>query len=121
MDLLEAAAQGAGVDLVEPFAHPGVRGRCFHAERRAQVPRPDRILATPHLDVELQQGRHLEHEDREARHRAVGQARFARVERVGNVIEAGAHRARHPGHRQMLAEGSSGHGSARLWPALPSG
>jgi len=37
MDLPKAAAQVAGVDLVEPFAHPGVRGRRLNAERRAEV------------------------------------------------------------------------------------
>jgi len=58
MDPPEAAAQVAGVDLVEPFAHPGVRGRRLDAEQCAGVPRPDRILPPPQLRVEPRQGRH---------------------------------------------------------------
>jgi len=114
MDAREAAAEVAGVHLVKAFAHPRVRGRPLHAEQRAEVPRLDRILAAAHLRVELKQRPHLERKYREARHQAVGKAEVTSVDRVGNAVEACAHHAKHAGHRQMPAEGISGHFSARL-------
>ena len=114
MDPREAAPQVAGVNFVKPLPHPGVRWCPCQAEKRAQVARLDRIAAAAHPRVELQQGRHLEREHREPRHQAVGKADAAGAERVGNAVEACAHGGKHSGHRQMPAEGISGHFTARL-------
>ena len=116
MEVREAAAETAGIDLVEPLAHPGVRGRLPHAEERGKVPRLDWVFAAAHLRVELQQSRHLEREHREPGHQAVAQAEVACLDRVGDAVEACAHLVEHPGHRQMLSEGVSGHVAARLLP-----
>ncbi len=62
-----AAAEAAGAGPVAPLAHPRVRRRLPHAERRAQAPRLDRILAAPHLPAGLQKRRDPGREGREPR------------------------------------------------------
>ena len=108
-----------GSALAGPLAHPGVRGRPLHAEKRAQAARLDRIPAAGRLRAGLQKRRNLEGEHREARHQAVGKGDPAGLDRVGNAVEAFAHRPEHAGHREMPAEGVSGHSAARSLPVLP--
>ncbi len=90
-----AAAQAAGAGPVEPLAHPRVRRRLPHAEERAQVPRPDRVLAAPHLPAGLQKRRDPGREDREPRHQAVSETEVARDGRVGDAVEACTHGVKH--------------------------
>ena len=103
----EAPPQRPRVDLVKTLAHVRVRRRPRHPEQGAQVPRHDRILAAPHLAVELQKRRKLETGHRKARHQAVGKADAAGIDRIGDAVETLAHHVQHPGHRQMPAEGAS--------------
>ena len=103
----EAPAQGPRVDLVRTLAHVRVRRRTRDAEQGAQVPRHDRILAAPHLAVEPRKRRKLETGHRKARHQTVGQADATGADRIGDAVKTLSHHVRHPGHRQMPAEGVS--------------
>ncbi len=89
-----AAAEAAGAGPVEPLAHPRVRRRLPHAEERAQVARPDRVLAAPHLPAGLQKRRDPGREDREPRRQASRKAEVARDGRVGDAVEACTHGAK---------------------------
>ena len=108
-----AAPQLPDVGSVEPLPHAGVGRHRVDLEQCLEVPQLRRLLLLPHGGVELQEGRELEDEDRQAAAQGVGQANAARIDRLRDGVEHLADDPKEAGHRQMPAKLAPGHDAAR--------